>query len=118
MWGNESSKILLAMLALSLTLWCLKHSFLFQKTAQICAGRWVRILDFRRQLFCVFNALWQNISLSQTDLSSDVAGEFLLVMLLSPLAVTNIPHLRSKAVSWIFVKSFGCMVSSYDGQPI
>ena len=68
--GNESSKILLT---ISLTLWCLKHSFLFQKTAQICAGRWVRILEFRRQLFCIFNALWQNISLVRTDLSSDVA---------------------------------------------
>ena len=53
--GNESMKI---SLAISLTLWCLKHPFLFQKTAQICAGRWVRIMEFRRSLFCTCNGLW------------------------------------------------------------
>ena len=74
------------------TCWVLSRKVLDKKQAQVIAGRWVHVLQFRRPGMSFLDRIWGFISATQSgnDRSLRVKRELLMVMLAIPLLHTSL----------------------------
>ncbi len=86
---------------ISLTLWCLSLEAPPLKCFQICAGRWIRNMGFRRATCMVLGDTWQWMikRLARAPAPRQVCDELLMACCLAPLYFASMRHSISGEVS-------------------
>ena len=96
--GVSTQKLLKLALA---TLWMLAGSDLGKKQAQVIAGRWIFVLQFRRPAMGFLQEAWKVTSgahLAKRDIKEKAKGEFLALILASPLLHCNMGATVAKQI--------------------